>query len=189
MSENSSEYLKRTCLICGCHTNQTINIYEPRGGPNIVQLIQAKFKFQVNILKKYTSVYVYSIDFFKMSNISHRTVYRRLLIVRDFKLFFNNIYLMSVCGNESPWFLFVVSTSSCVANREQGWLTFRLKNTTLTQLTTHPLIRPSTTHQPKKQQPQLSTRQHPCRLTLCRCCHDIRVSLWDEKEAESGKGK
>ncbi|XP_073847078.1 phyllopod [Musca autumnalis] len=46
MSENSSEYLKRTCLICGCHTNQTINIYEPRKGPNIVQLIQAKFKFQ-----------------------------------------------------------------------------------------------------------------------------------------------
>ncbi|KAH8254689.1 hypothetical protein KR032_011656 [Drosophila birchii] len=42
----SSEYLKRTCLICGCHTNQTINIYEPRSGPNIVQLIQAKFKFQ-----------------------------------------------------------------------------------------------------------------------------------------------
>lgn len=52
MSENSSEYLKRTCLICGCHTNQTINIYEPRSGPNIVQLIQAKFKFQVNILYK-----------------------------------------------------------------------------------------------------------------------------------------
>ncbi|XP_075168475.1 phyllopod [Haematobia irritans] len=46
MSENPSEYLKRTCLICGCHTNQTINIYEPRSGPNIVQLIQAKFKFQ-----------------------------------------------------------------------------------------------------------------------------------------------
>ncbi|TMW52102.1 hypothetical protein DOY81_002819 [Sarcophaga bullata] len=46
MSENSSEFLKRTCLICGCHTNQTINIYEPRSGPNIVQLIQAKFKFQ-----------------------------------------------------------------------------------------------------------------------------------------------
>ncbi|KAM7341895.1 phyllopod [Cochliomyia hominivorax] len=46
MSENSSEYLKRTCLICGCHTNQTINIYEPRSGPNIVQLIQEKFKFQ-----------------------------------------------------------------------------------------------------------------------------------------------
>uniref|UniRef100_A0A1A9W9U4 ZAD domain-containing protein n=1 Tax=Glossina brevipalpis TaxID=37001 RepID=A0A1A9W9U4_9MUSC len=46
MSENSSEYLKRTCLICGCHTNQTINIYEPRNGPNIVDLIQAKFKFQ-----------------------------------------------------------------------------------------------------------------------------------------------
>ncbi|XP_037827271.1 protein phyllopod [Lucilia sericata] len=46
MSEKSSEYLKRTCLICGCHTNQTINIYEPRSGPNIVQLIQAKFKFQ-----------------------------------------------------------------------------------------------------------------------------------------------
>ncbi|XP_004527506.1 protein phyllopod [Ceratitis capitata] len=46
MSEKSSEYMKRTCLICGCHTNQTINIYEPRSGPNIVELIQAKFKFQ-----------------------------------------------------------------------------------------------------------------------------------------------
>ncbi|XP_037956601.1 uncharacterized protein LOC119686171 [Teleopsis dalmanni] len=46
MSEKPAEYLKRTCLICGCHTNQTINIYEPRSGPNIVQLIQAKFKFQ-----------------------------------------------------------------------------------------------------------------------------------------------
>ncbi|XP_017482711.1 PREDICTED: protein phyllopod [Rhagoletis zephyria] len=46
MSEKASEYLKRTCLICGCHTNQTINIYEPRNGPNIVELIQAKFKFQ-----------------------------------------------------------------------------------------------------------------------------------------------
>lgn len=44
---SASEYLKRTCLICGCQTNQTINIYEPRSGPNIVQLIQAKFKFQV----------------------------------------------------------------------------------------------------------------------------------------------
>ncbi|XP_034477558.1 protein phyllopod [Drosophila innubila] len=43
---SASEYLKRTCLICGCQTNQTINIYEPRSGPNIVQLIQAKFKFQ-----------------------------------------------------------------------------------------------------------------------------------------------
>ncbi|EDW09576.1 protein phyllopod [Drosophila mojavensis] len=42
----ASEYLKRTCLICGCQTNQAINIYEPRSGPNIVQLIQAKFKFQ-----------------------------------------------------------------------------------------------------------------------------------------------
>lgn len=161
MSENSSEYLKRTCLICGCHTNQTINIYEPRGGPNIVQLIQAKFKFQVNILKEFNSVYVYSIDFFKMSNISHRTVYRSLLIFRDFKLFFYNIHLMSVCGNESPWFLFVVSTSSsCVANREQGWLTFRLKNTTLTQLTTHPLIRPSTTHQPPTNRKKTTTAIH-----------------------------
>ncbi|XP_062133879.1 protein phyllopod isoform X1 [Drosophila sulfurigaster albostrigata] len=45
-SGGASDYLKRTCLICGCQTNQTINIYEPRSGPNIVQLIQAKFKFQ-----------------------------------------------------------------------------------------------------------------------------------------------
>lgn len=49
---SASEYLKRTCLICGCQTNQTINIYEPRSGPNIVQLIQAKFKFQVSKNKK-----------------------------------------------------------------------------------------------------------------------------------------
>ncbi|XP_055853811.1 protein phyllopod [Episyrphus balteatus] len=46
MSEKSSEYHKKTCIICGCHTNQTINIYEPRSGPNIVRLIQARFKFQ-----------------------------------------------------------------------------------------------------------------------------------------------
>ncbi|KAL5285915.1 hypothetical protein ACFFRR_007535 [Megaselia abdita] len=44
--KSSSEDLKRICLICGCHTNQTINIYEPRSGPNIIELIQAKFKFQ-----------------------------------------------------------------------------------------------------------------------------------------------
>lgn len=50
-----SEYLKRTCLICGCQTNQTINIYEPRSGPNIVQLIQAKFKFQVSLQHTHTS--------------------------------------------------------------------------------------------------------------------------------------
>lgn len=49
-----SEYLKRTCLICGCQTNQTINIYEPRSGPNIVQLIQAKFKFQVSLQHSHT---------------------------------------------------------------------------------------------------------------------------------------
>lgn len=54
MSDNPSEYLKRTCLICGCHTNQTINIYEPRSGPNIVQLIQAKFKFQVIFLYQFS---------------------------------------------------------------------------------------------------------------------------------------
>lgn len=48
VASSGSECLKRTCLICGCQTNQTINIYEPRSGPNIVQLIQAKFKFQVS---------------------------------------------------------------------------------------------------------------------------------------------
>lgn len=48
--KSSSEDLKRICLICGCHTNQTINIYEPRSGPNIIELIQAKFKFQVSFL-------------------------------------------------------------------------------------------------------------------------------------------
>lgn len=46
MSEKHLEELKKICLICGCHTSQAINIYEPRAGPNIVELIQAKFKFQ-----------------------------------------------------------------------------------------------------------------------------------------------
>lgn len=173
MSENSSEYLKRTCLICGCHTNQTINIYEPRGGPNIVQLIQAKFKFQVNILNEFKSVYVYSIDFFKMSNISHRTVYRRLLIVRDFKLFLQ--YILDVC----MWKWVTVVSFCCFyfflcCQSRAGVIDFPLEKYHPNP-TNHPPTYSTINHPPTEKQPQLSTRQHPCRLTLCRCCHDIRV--------------
>lgn len=48
MSEKQMEDLRQICLICGCHTSQIINVFEPRNGPNIVELIQAKFKFQVS---------------------------------------------------------------------------------------------------------------------------------------------
>lgn len=41
---------KKVCFICGSHTTFTINIYEPRSGPNIVDVINQKFKVQVNIL-------------------------------------------------------------------------------------------------------------------------------------------
>lgn len=75
-SSAGSEYLKRTCLICGCQTNQTINIYEPRSGPNIVQLIQAKFKFQVrhcqacNMPRRHQATKKKSISTHEMSHLS-----------------------------------------------------------------------------------------------------------------------
>lgn len=34
------------CLICGSHTDLVLNIFEPRCGPNIVEIIYAKFKFK-----------------------------------------------------------------------------------------------------------------------------------------------
>lgn len=45
---------KKVCFICGSQTTFTINIYEPRSGPNIVDVINQKFKVQVS--KKKTSV-------------------------------------------------------------------------------------------------------------------------------------
>lgn len=42
---------KKVCFICGSYTTFTINIYEPRSGPNIVDVINEKFKVQVR--KKY----------------------------------------------------------------------------------------------------------------------------------------
>lgn len=38
---------KKVCFICGSQTTFTINIYEPRSGPNIVDVINQKFKVQV----------------------------------------------------------------------------------------------------------------------------------------------
>lgn len=38
---------KKVCFICGSYTTLTINIYEPRTGPNIVDVINEKFKVQV----------------------------------------------------------------------------------------------------------------------------------------------
>lgn len=38
---------KKVCFICGSYTTFTINIYEPRSGPNIVDVINEKFKVQV----------------------------------------------------------------------------------------------------------------------------------------------
>lgn len=38
---------KKVCFICGSQTTFTINIYEPRSGPNIVDVINEKFKVQV----------------------------------------------------------------------------------------------------------------------------------------------
>lgn len=43
-SSSASQY--NICLICGSHTNLVLNIFEPRCGPNIVDIIFAKFKFK-----------------------------------------------------------------------------------------------------------------------------------------------
>lgn len=40
---------KRVCFICGSQTSQTINIYEQRAGPNMVEVINAKFNVPVII--------------------------------------------------------------------------------------------------------------------------------------------
>lgn len=41
-SENGEK--KRVCFICGSHTTLIVNIYEPRAGPNMVNIISEKFK-------------------------------------------------------------------------------------------------------------------------------------------------
>lgn len=40
---------KKVCFICGSYTSQTINIFEPRNGPNIIELINEKFKVPVSV--------------------------------------------------------------------------------------------------------------------------------------------
>lgn len=40
---------KKVCFICGSYTSQTINIFEPRDGPNIIELINEKFKVPVSV--------------------------------------------------------------------------------------------------------------------------------------------
>lgn len=44
----ASKYEQRVCLICGSRTHLVLDIYEPRDGPNIVDIIYAKFKFTVD---------------------------------------------------------------------------------------------------------------------------------------------
>lgn len=48
-SESPRKKSRHVCLICGSYTTLMINIYEPRSGPNIVEVINQKFGMQVNI--------------------------------------------------------------------------------------------------------------------------------------------
>lgn len=45
---NSAHNEPKVCFICGSCTESIINIREPRPGPNVVNLIQEKFRIQVN---------------------------------------------------------------------------------------------------------------------------------------------
>lgn len=49
-SESPRKKSRHVCLICGSYTTLMINIYEPRSGPNIVEVINQKFGMQVNKL-------------------------------------------------------------------------------------------------------------------------------------------
>lgn len=51
-SESPRKKSRQVCLICGSYTTLIVNIYEPRSGPNIVDLINQKFGPQVNIVNK-----------------------------------------------------------------------------------------------------------------------------------------
>ena len=44
---SSSNSKTNVCLICGIHTTLSLNIFEPRNGPNIVDVIYLKYKFRV----------------------------------------------------------------------------------------------------------------------------------------------
>lgn len=46
MSESKVKKKPHVCLICGIQTNLLLNIFEPRNGPNIVDVIYEKYKFR-----------------------------------------------------------------------------------------------------------------------------------------------
>lgn len=46
MSENTDGREKNVCFICGSYTRLTINIHEPRCGPNMIDVISEKFKMR-----------------------------------------------------------------------------------------------------------------------------------------------
>lgn len=48
-SGGSQGPVKKTnvCLICGIYTNLSLNIFEPRSGPNIREVIYQKYNFKV----------------------------------------------------------------------------------------------------------------------------------------------
>lgn len=47
------------CLICGIYTNLSVNIFEPRSGPDIREVIYQKYNFKVsfNIEPKYVGYF------------------------------------------------------------------------------------------------------------------------------------
>ncbi|XP_037032029.1 protein phyllopod [Bradysia coprophila] len=48
MSSESPRKKRLTCLICGSYTASMLNIYEPRCGPNIVEIIKQKFELELS---------------------------------------------------------------------------------------------------------------------------------------------
>lgn len=43
---DSQNYEKKVCFICGSYTKYVINIHEPRCGPNMIEVITEKFKMR-----------------------------------------------------------------------------------------------------------------------------------------------
>lgn len=50
-SESPKKKSRNVCLICGNSTTLMIDIYEPRSGPNIVDVIKLKYGTQVRIYR------------------------------------------------------------------------------------------------------------------------------------------
>lgn len=59
MSSNDLDQQNRksVCFICGSYTSLTINIFEKRAGPNIVEIISEKFKVKVRLCFLFANIY------------------------------------------------------------------------------------------------------------------------------------